>query len=152
MENKEVIRRRQKARKILVQALYQWQLNHSEVTDLIAQYLSENNTDKFDVDYFSKLLRGIIAELESIDGQIVPLLDREKNMLNPVEISILRLSTYEFMHCIEIPFRVIIDEAISLTKTYGATEGHRYVNGVLHHLAGKLRPIEVEHVKNQSKK
>jgi N utilization substance protein B len=152
VENKEVIRRRQKARKILVQALYQWQLNHCEVTDLIAQYLSENNTEKFDVDYFSNLLRGIITDLETIDDHITPLLDRSKDMLNPIEMSVLRLSTYEFIHCIEIPFRVIIDEAISLTKTYGATEGHRYVNGVLHHLAAKLRSVEVEHVKNQSKK
>ncbi len=144
-----MIRKRQKSRKLLVQALYQWQMNQDSVPEILAQFMAENNVEKFDEQYFSMLLRGIVHQIKEIDEQIVSYLDRPLEMLNPVELSVLRLSTYEFMHCLDVPFRVVIDEAISLSKTFGAVEGHRYVNGVLHHLAGKLRSIEVEHAKKQ---
>jgi N utilization substance protein B len=149
VENREMIRKRQKSRKLLVQALYQWQMNQDSVPEILAQFMAENNVEKFDEQYFSMLLRGIVHQIKEIDEQIVSYLDRPLEMLNPVELSVLRLSTYEFMHCLDVPFRVVIDEAISLSKTFGAVEGHRYVNGVLHHLAGKLRSIEVEHAKKQ---
>jgi len=142
VENREIIRRRQKARKILVQALYQWQLNKSDVAEIQAQFLAEHNPEKLDIAYFSEILRGITKKSQEIDDHIIPLLDRPVEMINPVELAILRLSTYEYIYCLDIPFRVIIDEAISLCKTYGTVEGHRYVNGVLHHLSIKLRPIE----------
>lgn len=147
MENRQIIRKRQKARKLLVQALYQWHLNHAEPAEIIAQFFTENDTSKFDQTYFEHLLTGIIQEQAQIDALIVNHLDRALELLNPVEFAVLRLSTYEFLHCLEIPFRVVIDEAISLCKTYGAVEGHRYVNGVLHQLASDLRVEEVKHAK-----
>lgn len=147
VENREIIRKRQKARKLLVQALYQWQLNKDSVPEIQAQFFAENNLEKFDEYYFSNLLKGIIQEVQEIDTLIISQLDRQIDMLNPVELSVLRLSTYEFKHCLDIPFKVVIDEAISLCKTYGAVEGHRYVNGVLHHLAGQLRQVEIQHAK-----
>jgi N utilization substance protein B len=142
VENREIIRRRQKARKILVQALYQWQLNKSDVAEIQAQFLAEHNPEKLDIPYFSEILRGITQKSQEIDEHIIPLLDRPVEMINPVEFAILRLSTYEYIYCLDIPFRVIIDEAVSLCKTYGTIEGHRYVNGVLHHLSIKLRALE----------
>lgn len=144
-----MIRKRQKSRKLLVQALYQWQMNEESVAEILAQFLAENNIEKMDSQYFETLLRGIVPQIKEIDEHILSCLDRPMDMLNPVELSVLRLSTYEFMHCLDVPFRVVIDEAISLSKTYGAVEGHRYVNGVLHHLAGKLRTLEVDHAKKQ---
>ncbi len=147
MENRQIIRKRQKARKLLVQALYQWHFNHTEPAEIIAQFFTENDTSKFDQTYFEQLLTGIIQEQAQIDTLIVNHLDRALELLNPVEFAVLRLSTYEFLHCLEIPFRVVIDEAISLCKTYGAVEGHRYVNGVLHQLASDLRVEEVKHAK-----
>ena len=147
MENREIIRKRQKARKLLVQALYQWQLNQDTVAEILAQFMADNNVDKFDNEYFITGLRQIISQIKEIDAHIIACLDRNMEKLNPVELSVLRLSTYEFLHCLSIPFRVVIDEAISLVKTYGAVEGHRYVNGVLHCLASKLRAIELEHTK-----
>lgn len=147
MENRQVIRKRQKARKLLVQALYQSLLNHAEPAEIIAQFLTENDTSKFDQTYFEQVLHGIVDEQQTIDGYITKYLDRAVDMLNPVEFAVLRLGTYEFIHCIDIPFRVVIDEAISLCKTYGAVEGHRYVNGVLHQLASELRGVEVKHAK-----
>ncbi len=143
MENREIIRRRQRARKILVQALYQWQFNESEISEIQAQFITENNPDKFDQQYFCDVLKGITSDVQKLDEEIIPLFDRAINLINPVEFAILRLSTYEFIHCIDVPFKVVIDEAISLCKTFGATEGHRYVNGVLHQLAEKLRPLEL---------
>ena len=143
VNNRELIRGRQNARKILVQALYQWHMNAAEVSELQAQYLSANKPDKFDNFYFMDLLKAIIEQHQSIDEDISKYLDRPMNMLNPVELAILRLSSYELKYCLEIPFRVVIDEAIALCKTFGATEGHRYVNGVLHQLAQALRPLEM---------
>lgn len=147
MENRERIRKRQKARKLLVQALYQWQMNQDSIPEIQAQFLAENNIEKFDEQYFLTLLKGIIQEVQVIDALIMSQLDRSIGMINPVELSVLRLSTYEFKYCLDIPFKVVIDEAISLSKTYGAVEGHRYVNGVLHHLASQLRPVEIQHAK-----
>ena len=145
MENRQVIRKRQKARKLLVQALYQAHLNHADAGEIIAQFLTENDTSKFDQTYFEQILKGILREQAQIDAHIKNYLDRTVELLNPVEFAVLRLSTYEFLHCLDIPFRVVIDEAISLCKTYGAVEGHRYVNGVLHQLASELRGEEVKH-------
>lgn len=143
MNNRELIRGRQNARKILIQALYQWHMNSAEIAELQAQYLSVNNPDKYDTQYFLDLLKAIILEQKEIDARVEKYLDRPIHMLNPVELAILRLGSYELAHCPEIPFRVVIDEAIALCKTYGASEGHRYVNGVLHHLAKELRPLEL---------
>jgi N utilization substance protein B len=143
VENREIIRRRQRARKILVQALYQWQFNESDISEIQAQYITENNPDKFDQQYFCDVLKGVTSDVKKLDEEIIPLFDRAINLINPVEFAILRLSTYEFIHCLDVPFKVVIDEAISLSKTFGATEGHRYVNGVLHQLAEKLRPLEL---------
>jgi N utilization substance protein B len=143
VNNRELIRGRQNARKIIVQALYQWHMNTAEVSELQAQYLSANNPAKFDNNYFRDMLKAIIEDHETIDEAICKHIDRPLNHLNPVELAILRLSCYELKYCLEIPFRVVIDEAISLCKTYGATEGHRYVNGVLHQLSQELRQLEV---------
>lgn len=142
-----MIRKRQKARRLLVQALYQWHMNQDSVPEILAQFMAENNVEKFDEVYFTNLLRGIIQQIQTIDEQVLSGLDRPIEMLNPVELAVLRLSTYEFLYCLDVPFRVVIDEAISLAKAFGAVEGHRYVNGVLHHLAEKLRTDEVHYAK-----
>lgn len=152
MEIRKLIRGRQKARKILIQALYQWQLNRSPVTDIQAQYLSRQPASTFDTDYFGQLLQGIIQDCHELDAHITEFLDRPMGQLNPIELAILRLSTYELLHCLDIPFRVIIDEAIALSKTYGAVESHRYVNGILHQLANQFRSTEVTQYRQEKNK
>ena len=142
-----MIRKRQKSRRLLVQALYQWHMSKESVPEILAQFMVENNVEKFDEAYFTNLFKGIVEHIQEIDELVISGLDRPIEMLNPVELAVLRLSTFEFQYCLDVPFRVVIDEAISLTKTFGAVEGHRYVNGVLHHLAEKLRTAEVNHAK-----
>jgi len=147
VENREMIRKRQKSRRLLVQALYQWHMSKESVPEILAQFMVENNVEKFDQAYFTDLFKGIIEQIQEIDELVISGLDRPIEMLNPVELAVLRLSTFEFLYCLDVPFRVVIDESISLTKTFGAVEGHRYVNGVLHHLAEKLRNAEVNYAK-----
>jgi N utilization substance protein B len=145
VNNRELIRGRQKARKYIVQALYQWHMNTTDVIEIQAQFLTINDPQKFDSEYFTEMLSGITKDSTLLDEKITACLDRPLTMLNPVELAVLRLSTYEFLNRLDIPFKVVIDEAIALCKTYGAVEGHRYVNGVLHRLATELRSVEIQH-------
>lgn len=141
--DKQAINGKRRARKLALQALYQWHMSKTDPFEIEAQCCAVNNMAKIDQAYFSRLLHGVLAELEAIEALWVPLLDRPVAQLNPIELSILRLSTFELLHCLEIPYRVVLDESISLAKTFGAQEGHRYVNGVLHRVAVAVRPFEV---------
>src|SRR6185437_7502530 len=99
--------------------------------------------EQADAEYFSGLLHGAIRDAEQFDHALAPLLDRAIDELSPIERGILLLSTYELKHCAEVPYRVVINEAVELAKSYGGTDGHKYVNGVLDKLAGKLRMTEI---------
>lgn len=140
--DKESIRGKRRARKLALQALYQWHMSGHELSEIDAQFRAINNMDRVDADYFSRFLYGVPEACVTLESTLAPFLDRSIQELNPVELSILRLSTYELMYCPEIPYPVVLDEAISLAKEYGSQDGHRYVNGVLHNLAQQVRKIE----------
>ncbi|MEE9254600.1 MAG: transcription antitermination factor NusB [Pseudomonadales bacterium] len=130
------------SRRLLLQALYQWQLTGAEPGEIEHQF--EDQLARADREYFSEILRGVIAQQEALDACIEPALDRRVKELDHVERAILRLGTYELMHRPDVPFRVIINEAVNLARSFGATDGHRYVNGVLDRLARELRASEVD--------
>lgn len=135
---------RRKARRLALQALYQWQLSNMLPADIEQQFLSDQPLSKVDVPYFLELLRGVPKNLALIDEKLTPVLDRPIAELNPVELAILRLGIYELTHRLDIPYRVIIDEALRLAKTFGAIEGFKYVNAVLDKIARSLRVVEVQ--------
>lgn len=141
--DKQSIRSKQRARKLALQALYQWHMSGSELTEIDAQFRVKNNMERVDTEYFCALLYGIPKNLNELEAAFAPFLDRKVNELNPIELTVLRLGAFELMHCPEIPYRVVLDEAITLTKEFGSQDGHRYVNGVLHNLAKQSRKIEI---------
>lgn len=133
---------RKKARSIALQALYQWALSGSPLNQIREEYAAHHNMEKVDVAYFDELLLQVAKNVANIDEAISPFLDRNIKELNPVELTVLRIGTYEVLHRPEIPYPVIIKEAVSLTKTFGAIDGFKYVNGVLDKAAKALRPHE----------
>jgi len=136
-------RARHLARKRAVQALYMWQMTGENVSDIEAQFLTEHDMKNVDLKYFKELLHQVPAHVQELDDHISPLLDRPFNELDPVECAIMRLGVYEFQHRIDIPYRVVINEAVELAKIFGAEEGHKYVNSILDKVAKKIRSIEV---------
>lgn len=135
---------RRRARKLALQAIYQWIMSGSPLTDIEAEFHVANNMEKIDVPYFSKLLHGIPKNLAEVDGLYKPFLDREISALNPIELSLLRIGTYEFLYCPEVPYKVVLDEAVSLGKEFGSQDGYRYVNGVLNQVAHQVRTTEIK--------
>lgn len=140
---KQLIKGKRRARKLAVQALYQWLMSGSELYEIEAQFRVANNMDKVDQEYFCRLLHGIPANLSALEQAFTPFLDRPIEGLNPIELTVLRISTFELFHCPEIPYRVVLDESVSLTKEFGSQDGHRYVNGVLNNLAKQVRTVEI---------
>jgi N utilization substance protein B len=134
---------RSKARRFAVQALYQWQMAGQDLNDIEAQFLSEMPVRKVDVAYFQELLHRIPARVDELDALLAGHLDRSIDELDPVERAVLRLGVYELAERLDIPFRVVINEAVELAKVFGAEQSHRYINGVLDKLAAQLRTIEV---------
>ena len=136
-------RKRSRARHHAVQALYQWQMTGQDVGDVVGQFLASQDGTKFEVDYFRDLLRGTATNLDALDAWLQPHVDRPIAQIDPVERAILRLGAYELAHHPEVPYRVVINEAVELAKVFGAEEGHKYVNGVLDKVARTLRAPEV---------
>lgn len=135
---------RTKARRNVVQALYQWQLSGGDIAEIEAQFLSEYDMKKVDVDYFKELFKQIPLHLHEIDDHLQPFLDRPIDEVDPVERAILRIAVYELGFCLDIPYRVVINESIELAKRFGAEHGHKYVNGVIDQIAKKLRAVEMK--------
>ena len=140
---KQSISGKRRARKLALQALYQWLMSGSDLHEIEAQFRVINNMEKVDGDYFCRLLHGVPAHIADLEASISPFLDREISGLNPIELTVLRIGAFELFNCPEIPYKVILDESISLTKEFGSQDGHRYVNGVLNNLARQVRAIEI---------
>lgn len=137
-------RARIKARRNTVQALYQCFMTDKEFSDIIAEFESDDQKlAKTDVEYFKLLLRGTIKCRDELDAQIEKLLDRSVDDLDAIERAILHIGSYELMYCQEIPWRVVVNEAIELAKLFGAEESHKYINGILDKVAKEIRPAEV---------
>ena len=132
-------RARHQARKKTLQALYQWLMSNNDIFDIEQQFLLEVDHKKVDVPYFQQLLQGVPAVVGMLDEHITHYLDRSLQALDPIELTILRMATYELCECRDIPYQVIINEALELSILFGATDSHKYVNGVLDKLAKQLR-------------
>ena len=130
------------ARKLAMQALYQWQLTDHEANDLSKQFLESEEFGAADREYFNELLRGCIKGKQDIAASISPYIDRPLEQLDPVEKAILMMSMYELRSRIDVPYRVVINEAIDLAKRFGATDAHKYVNAVLDRAAREIRAAE----------
>ena len=134
---------RTRARRLVLQGLYEWQISGNQPDKIEAQFLVEKDTTKINVDYFRELLIGVPKHVDEIDALILPLIDRSINEIDAVERAALRLATYELLHHPEIPYRVVINEAIELVKMFGAEQGFRFINGILDKLAENIRSVEV---------
>ena len=134
---------RRRAREFALQAIYQWLLNESPAETLLAQLREQKDFPKADQPLAEALLRGVIANADALRQLLTPLLDRKMKELSPVEHALLLLSAFELRDHAQTPYKVIINEAIELAKSFGGTDGHKYVNGVLDKLAAELRPDEV---------
>ena len=134
---------RSRARRYAVQALYEWQVSGNLPKEIEQQFLIEHQTRKFDRPYFHELLSGVAEQVEELDAKISPLSDRPFAEIDIVEKAILRLGCFELINRIDIPYRVVINEAIELTKTFGADKAHKFVNGTMDKLAEDIRQAEV---------
>lgn len=134
---------RRLARQRALQALYQWELNPGPVNGLLEQFLTTQDMEKVDMEYFTELLRQSVALCKELDERLEPYLDIPAAQLDPVERGILRLSVYELTRRLDIPYRVIISEAVALAKKFGAEDGHKFINGVLDKAVRDWRPYEV---------
>jgi len=133
---------RRRSREFALQGLYAWQLGGDAAGELAAQLADSQGFDKADAKYFARLLEGTIEEAAALERLIEPLLDRRPKELSPVERGILLMAAFELKNAPEIPYKVVINEAIELAKSFGGTDGHKYVNGVLDKLGARLRPGE----------
>jgi transcription antitermination protein NusB len=135
---------RHRAREFALQGLYQWLLNNEDVGAIEAHIRQAHGFDKADAAHFDALLYGAIKDVESLRAGLSPLIDRSIKELSPVEHAALLIGAYELQNHIEIPYKVVINEAVELTKSFGGIDGHKYVNGVLDKFALRTREVEVQ--------
>ena len=130
-----------------MQALYEWQMNQNPLQKIEQQFRAEYDFSQVDLEFFQELLHHIPAQLGEIDALLLPHLDRTIKELTPIELALLRIGAYELAHRIDVPFKVAINEAVSLAKKFGASESHKYINGVLDSVAKQTRAVEVSAAK-----
>lgn len=135
---------RTRAREFALQGLYQGIVGRNPVDDVDAFTRDLAGFNKADAVHYDALLRGCMAEAEALDVLITPLLDRPMAEISPIEHAVMWIGVYEMRHCLDVPWRVVLNECIELAKEFGGTDGHKYVNAVLNGLAPQLRATEVE--------
>ena len=135
-------RARSIARKLAMQALYQWQLTQQTASEIKKQFLESEDSAGVDREHFEELVGGCIAKHEELTAALKPFIDRPLDQLDPVETAILMIGMFELQHRVDIPYRVVINEAVDLCKRFGATDAHKYVNAVLDRAARELRSAE----------
>jgi N utilization substance protein B len=135
---------RRRARELALQGLYEWLVGGAEAAVVEAHMREQDGYDKVDRVHFDALLHGCINEAAALDAVLARHVDRRTTLLSPVEHAVLMIGAYELTHCIDIPYRVAINEAVELAKSFGGTDGHKYVNGVLDKAAAELRQVEVQ--------
>lgn len=135
---------RRRSRELALQGLYEWQINRCEAGTIDAHMREQDDYGKCDSAHFDALLHGCIGEAALLDELLSPHLDRKLAELSPVEHGVLLIGAYELKHCVDVPYKVAINEAVELAKSFGGTDGHKYVNGVLDKAALDLRPTEVQ--------
>ncbi|RFC32022.1 MAG: NusB antitermination factor [Candidatus Nitrotoga sp. MKT] len=134
---------RRRSRELALQGIYQWRLTSDDREQIEKQILSDKGMGRCDVEFFSKLLRGVLTQHAELETVVATHLDRALDELSPVEFAVLMIGVYELTFHPEIPYRVVINEAVELAKTFGGTDGHKFVNGVLDKVAAQVRAVEV---------
>jgi len=135
---------RRRSREVALQGLYEWLLSGADAGVIDAHMREQEGFDKIDTAHFDALLHGCINEAADLDGVLSKHVDRKTTELSPIEHAVLMIGAYELKHCIDVPYKVAINEAVELAKSFGGTDGHKYVNGVLDKAAIDLRRVEVE--------
>ncbi|GAB2502500.1 transcription antitermination factor NusB [Lysobacter humi (ex Lee et al. 2017)] len=135
---------RSRARRRALQAVYAWQMSGANAREVIAQFAHEQANEVADLEYFEDLVRGVDGNHEALDEALQPYLDRDIDQVDPVERAVLRIATYELRMRPDVPYRVVINEAIETAKRFGAEHGHTYINGVLDRAAAEWRGVEVQ--------
>lgn len=135
---------RRRARELATQALYQWLVSGDTPSNIDAHIRGTQGFEKADREHYDALLYGVVRESDTLEAAISPCLDRPIAELSPVERAVLLVGTFELRHHLDIPYRVVINEGVELTKTFGGTDGYKYVNGVLDKVAAKIRPEEAQ--------
>jgi N utilization substance protein B len=131
------------ARRSAVQALYQWQLTGLSLSEIERQFVEEHGLGKAEVSYFNELLHGVPKKLDVIDAALGEFVDRAIADIDPVERAILRIGCYELLFRPDVPYRVVLNEGITLAKSFGAAHSHKYINGILDKIAHKHRAVEI---------
>jgi len=134
---------RHRARELALQALYQWHISGGDPLEIEKTTRAEKSLGRYDIELFSQLLRGVVDQHLALITLITPHLDRDMDKLSPVEYSVLLLAAFELSRHPDVPYRVVINEAVELSKTFGGTDGHKFVNGVLDKLAAQVRAVEI---------
>lgn len=142
---------RSRSRRRALQALYAWQMSHSPINLVIEQFRNEQDMDVADLEYFEALVRGVEKNVDELDAALAKFIDRQVTQIDPIERAVLRIAAFELLHRPDVPYRVVINEAIETTKRFGADQGHTYVNGVLDHAASEWRAAEMQVARNSSR-
>ena len=134
---------RRRARHFALQALYQWSMTQAPLSEIEAEFRIDNDFTHVDGDYFNALLTGVAQQATALDALYAPILDRAVTDLDPIERSLLRMGVFELRDRIDVPYRVVINEAIALAKKFGATDSFKYINCILDKVAHDLRQLEI---------
>jgi len=133
---------RRRSREFALQGVYQWLLSRADVADVEAHIREQDDFGKCDRAHFDALLHGVIEQADGLSKTLARYIDRPMSQISPVEHAVLMIGAYEMQHCLDIPYRVALNEAVELAKTFGGTDGHKFVNGVLDKAAAEFRPGE----------
>ena len=135
---------RRRSREVALQGLYEWLIGGADAGVIDAHMREQDGFAQCDAAHFDALLHGCIAEAADLDAVLATHVDRKTTELSPIEHGVLMIGAYELKHCVDVPYKVAINEAVELAKNFGGTDGHKYVNGVLDKAAADLRPVEVQ--------
>ncbi len=139
-----MVRQRKMARRLLVQALYQWQMTGADLQQIESEFMADKDMQEADAAFFRELLHKLPQQLDRVDEVLAPLLDRAIDEVDCVERAVLRLGAYELLERLDVPYKVVLNESVELARRFGSQEGHRYVNGVLDRLASQVRATEIK--------
>jgi N utilization substance protein B len=142
------VRARSQARRCVLQALYQWQLTEQSFSEILAQFIERDEYKTADSAYFHQLLSGSIEHHHVLATRVAEFADRPWEQMDPIERAVLLIGMYELIHCLEVPYRVVVNEAVELTKQFGATDGYKYINALLDRAARDIRSGERQHSRN----
>ena len=146
--SKGLAKARGKSRRLAMQAIYQWQMTGDNIAEIKQQFVEENNMAKLDAAFFSETVSGVVSSISELDPLLEKYMSRTVESVDPVERSILRLAAYEFINRFDVPYRVVLNEAIAITKEFCAEKSHTFVNAVLDKVAKEIRHIEVQSSKS----